>query len=46
MAPNEDFVYDRKIVRNITQFWLKVTPDKETFLKELIKCIADGSKSI
>ena len=43
MAPNEDKTYDRVIVPRITDFWLKITPDKDTFIKELLKCIAEGS---
>lgn len=45
-APNEDKVYDRSIVKSITQIWLKISPSKEDFSRDLMKCIVDGLNAI
>lgn len=33
-------------MKNISDFWLKVKPDKDAFYKDLMKCIAEGANSI
>jgi len=43
---DEDATIERKVVRNITELWLRMTPDKEAFSRDIIKCITEGRSAI
>lgn len=45
-TPNEETIYDRLVVPNITLKWLRVSPDRTAFFNDLMKCIAEGVNSI
>lgn len=37
---------ERRIVPTITDLWLKLSPDKEAFSRDIIKCITEGRTAI
>jgi dynein heavy chain len=39
---DEDTVYQRKVVRNLDQIWLKLKPSQDIFFHDLIMLISDG----
>lgn len=42
----EDKMYERKVVPRITELWLKLSPDRETFTRDLMRCVVEGLNSI
>lgn len=44
--PDENKTYPRKVVPTITERWLKVSPDRETIISDILRCIAEGTNSI
>lgn len=46
IVPDENRTYDRRIIPTITERWLRVSPDRESVIQDLLRCIAEGTNSI
>ncbi|KAL4487471.1 hypothetical protein ABPG72_006991 [Tetrahymena utriculariae] len=46
VVPDENRTYNRKIVPTITEKWIRISPDRETIISDILRCIAEGTNSI